>query len=90
MTHRIAIDLDDELAARLEAAAEQTETSAEALAAAAIARAVNDLEEWIEDEAAYAEYERTGEAIPLASMQAWVRSWGKPDELPPPETKPQR
>lgn len=90
MTHRIAIELDDELAARLEAAAQQAETSAEALAAAAIVRAVNDLEAWAEDEAAYAEYERTGEAIPLASMEAWVRSWGKPDELPPPESSPRR
>lgn len=86
MPHRIAIDLDDELAARFETAAEQTE----ALAAAAIARAVNDLEERIDDEAAYAEYERTGEAIPIDSMQTWVRSWGKPDELPPPKSEPQR
>jgi predicted transcriptional regulator len=85
MTHRISIDLDDDLAARLEAAAQQTETNAEALAAAAIARAVSDLEAWTEDEAAYAEYERTGEAIPLSSMRAWVESWGSADELRPPE-----
>jgi predicted transcriptional regulator len=90
MTHRLAIDLDDELAARLEAAAEQAETSAEALATAAIARTVSDLDEWAEDEAAYAEYERTGDAISLASVEAWVRSWGKPDELPPPESEPRR
>jgi predicted transcriptional regulator len=85
MTYRIAIDLDDELAARLDAAAKQAETSAEEVAAAAIARAVSELEAWAEDEAAYAEYERTGEAIPLASMQEWVRSWREPNELPPPE-----
>jgi predicted transcriptional regulator len=85
MTQRIAIDLDDNIAARLEAAARQAETSAQALAAAAIARAVDDLEAWAEDEAAYAEYERTDEAIPLASMRAWVNSWGQPNELPPPE-----
>jgi hypothetical protein len=42
-------------------------------------------EAWAEDEAAYAEYERTDEAIPLVSMQAWVKSWGQPNELPPPE-----
>ena len=85
MTHRIAIDLDDEIAARLEAAAQHAETSAQALAAAAIARALDDLEAWAEDEAAFAEYERTGEAIPLSSMRAWVQSWAKTDELPPPE-----
>ena len=85
---RIAIDLDDKLAERLKSAAKQAATSPEQLAAAAIARAVDDLEAWTEDEAAYAEYERTGEAIPLASMEAWVKSWGKTDELPPPESSP--
>jgi hypothetical protein len=43
------------------------------------------MDAWAEDEAAYAEYERTGEAIPLAAMEEWVRSWGTPKELPPPE-----
>jgi predicted transcriptional regulator len=85
MTHRIAIQLDDELAARLDAAAREAETSPEELAAAAIARAVSDLEAWAEDEAAYADYQQTGEAISLSSMQAWVKSWGQPTELPPPE-----
>ena len=83
---RIAIDLDAKLADRLEAAAARAATSPAELAAAAIARAVDDLDAWAEDEAAYAEYERTGEAIPLESMQAWVKSWGKADELPPPES----
>ena len=69
---RIAIELDETLAARLEAAAERAEMSAETLAARAVARAV-------------AEYERTGEAIPLASMEAWVKSWGTASEAPPPE-----
>jgi predicted transcriptional regulator len=90
MTHRIAIQLDDDLAARLDAAAKEAETSPEELAAAAIARAVGDLEAWTEDEAAYAEYQRTGEAIPLSSMREWVRSWGKPHELPPPEPLPRK
>lgn len=82
---RIAIELEENLAARLDAAAEQAEMSAEALAAQAIARAVAELEDWAEDEAAYAEYARTGEAIPLSSMAAWVKSWGTAGEAPPPE-----
>jgi predicted transcriptional regulator len=82
---RIAIELDENLAARLDAAAEQAEMSAETLAAQAIARTVADLEDWAEDEAAFAEYERTGEAIPLTSMEAWVKSWGTASEAPPPE-----
>jgi len=77
---RIAIELEETLAARLAAAAGQAGMSAEALAAAAIARAVADLEDWAEDEAAYAEYALTGEAIPLASMEAWVKSWGTAGE----------
>ena len=48
---------------------------AELFAAEAVARAVADVESWAEDDAAYAEYERTGEAIPLAAMEAWIRSW---------------
>ena len=39
---------------------------------------------WTEDEAASAEYERTGEAVPIAAIEQWVRSWGTKSELPPP------
>jgi predicted transcriptional regulator len=66
---RITIELDEELAARLEAAIARSHTSVETFAANAVARAVADVEAWVEDEAAYAEYERTGEAIPLAAME---------------------
>ena len=81
---RLIIELDDELAARLEAAAAQSQTSIKTFAARAVARALADVEAWAEDEAAYAEYERTGEAIPLAAMEDWVRGWGTANELPPP------
>jgi hypothetical protein len=50
-------------------------------------RVVIDLDEelaWAEDEAAYAEYERTSEAIPIAAVEQWARSWGTENELPPP------
>ena len=82
---RIVIDLDEELAAGLEAAAKESHTSVESFAASAVARAIADVEAWAEEEAAYAEYERTGEAIPLAAMEQWVRSWGTENELPPPK-----
>jgi hypothetical protein len=39
---------------------------------------------WMEDEAAYAEYERSGKAIPIAAIELWVRSWGTENEQPPP------
>jgi hypothetical protein len=35
---------------------------------------MNDAEAWECDEAAYAEYVRTGEAISLEAMAAWVKS----------------
>jgi predicted transcriptional regulator len=81
---RLTIELDEDLAARLEAATARSQTSIETFAARAVARAVADVEAWAEDEAAYAEYERTGEAIPLVAMEDWVRSWGTANELPPP------
>ena len=81
---RLTIELDEEFAARLEAAAAESQTSIETFAANAVARAVAEVEAWAEDEAAYAEYERTGDAVPLAAMEDWVRSWGTANELPPP------
>ncbi len=81
---RVVIDLDEKLAAGLEAAAKQPQTSIEGFAAKAAARAVADVEGWAEEEAAYAEYERTGEAVPIAAVEEWVRSWGAENELPPP------
>jgi len=44
-------------------------------------------EAWAEDEAAYAEYERTGEAISIIAIEQWVRSWGTESESPPPAVK---
>jgi len=81
---RVVIDLDEELAASLEAVAKQSQTSIESFATKAVARAIADVEAWAEEEAAYAEYERTGEAIPIAAIEQWVRSWGTESELPPP------
>ena len=85
MTERLALELDDVLAARLKEAAAKEEMTAEAFAAGALRRAIILTEEWTEDEAAYAEYERMGEAVPLEAAERWVRSWGTADELPPPE-----
>jgi predicted transcriptional regulator len=81
---KFTIELDENLVARLKAATARSQTSVETFAAHAVARAVADVEAWAEDETAYAEYERTGEAIPLEAMEDWVRSWGTANELPPP------
>ena len=37
-----------------------------------------------EDARRLADYRRTGEGISLEAMEAWVKSWGTADELPPP------
>jgi predicted transcriptional regulator len=84
MNSRVVIELDDQLVARLKAAAAKADTTTEALAADVIERGVAELEAWAEDEAAYAEYQQTGEAIPLVAMEEWVNSWGTANELPPP------
>ena len=85
MSRRFAIELDEQLAVRLEAAAAKEKKTVEAFAADAVSSAVDELEAWTQDEAAYAEYERTGEAIPLSAMENWVKSWGTANELPPPK-----
>ena len=38
-----------------------------------------------EDAKRLAEYRRTGEGVPLEAVEAWVRSWGTPNELPTPK-----
>ena len=83
--YRLVIELDDELATSLQAAAMRSQMSIEGFAANAVAQAVADVELWAEEEAAYADYERTGEAIPIAAVESCVRSWGTSNELPPPE-----
>src|SRR2546423_6193614 len=59
MSHRLEIELDEQVAARLEAAATKERKTAEAFAVDAVVRALEDIEAWTEDETAYAEYERT-------------------------------
>src|SRR5207245_2612236 len=81
---RVVIELDEELADGLETVAKRSRTSVENFAAKAVARAVLDIELWVEEDAAYADYERTGEAIPIDAVEARVRSWGTANELPPP------
>jgi predicted transcriptional regulator len=85
MSERLALELDDRLAARLKEAAAKEDMTTEAFAANAVRRAVTNVEQWAEDEAAYETYEQTGESIPLEAAEAWARSWGSADELPPPE-----
>jgi hypothetical protein len=49
---RVVIDLDEELAASLEAVARQSRTSIESFAVKAVARAIADVAAWADEEAA--------------------------------------
>jgi predicted transcriptional regulator len=40
-----------------------------------------------EDRRRYDEFKRTGLAIPLDEVKAWVASWGTADELPRPQPR---
>ena len=40
-----------------------------------------------EDARQRAEFTRTRDAVPWEEMQAWMQSWGKPNELPPPKPR---
>jgi predicted transcriptional regulator len=87
-TVRRTFDLDPATDARLNAlAAERSQD-----AAAVVADAVTLLDSLIdvegpgldEDLRRLREFERTGEAVPLDEVKAWVESWGTPEELPRP------
>jgi hypothetical protein len=40
-----------------------------------------------EDERRLAEFERTRMGVPWDEVKAWMRSWGKPNELPMPKSR---
>jgi predicted transcriptional regulator len=40
-----------------------------------------------EDERRLAEFERTRMGVPWDEVQAWMQSWGKPNELPMPKLR---
>jgi hypothetical protein len=40
-----------------------------------------------EDERRLAEFERTRMGVPWDEVQAWMQSWGKPNELPSPKPR---
>jgi predicted transcriptional regulator len=85
---RRTMELDADTDARLrEMAAERGQAEAAVLAeAVALLDSVVDIAgpDVSEDRRRLAEFRRTREAVPLSEVKAWVRCWGKPDELPPP------
>ena len=88
---RRTIDIDAETDARLRAlATERGQDVASVLAEAiALLDSVVDIAgpDIAEDRRRLDEFKRTGQAVPLHEVKAWVASWGTADELPRPRPR---
>lgn len=88
---RRTFELDPETDARLQsiAAARGQDVAAVVADAVALLDAVVPFEgpDIAEDIRRLREFERTGEAIPLDEVKAWVESWGTDNELPRPRPR---
>jgi hypothetical protein len=40
-----------------------------------------------EDARRFADFQRTHEGVPWEEVKAWMKSWGTPNELPPPKPR---
>lgn len=84
-TTTVTVHLDRALGERLEALARETRRSGPALAAEAIAKYVQAEQTSIEAiKLGLAAADRS-DLIPHERIEAWVKSWGTADELPPPD-----
>jgi len=90
-TVRRILDLDPETDARIEALAAEKGQDAAAVVADAVELldSIVDIEgpDVEEDLRRLREFERTREGIPFEEVNAWMQSWGTPDELPPPKPR---
>lgn len=90
-TVRRTFDLDQETDARIDALAAEKGKDASAVLADALALldSIVDVEgpDIEEDLRRFAEFERTGEAVPWEDVKAWVESWGTAHELPRPQPR---
>ncbi|UWU81587.1 hypothetical protein N2603_02425 [Bradyrhizobium huanghuaihaiense] len=85
------LEIDADTDARLrEIASERGKDVATVLAeAVALLDSVIDLSgpDLAEDRDRYEEFKRTGLAVPLDDVKAWVASWGSANELPRPQPR---
>jgi predicted transcriptional regulator len=85
------IEVDEETALRLEAVAEARGMTVSALLADAMQwlDAIVDVKkpDVEEDIRRLEEFERTGLAVPGDEVNAWIASWGTPNELPRPQPR---
>ncbi len=86
----LSIQLDEDLAQEVKAAAAALGVPVETYVRDAVARKLFAETEWSDDpdpridERIISEALLRGDTIPWSEIRPWVESWGKPDELPPP------
>ena len=87
----MAVKLDAAIRDRLKALGQAKRRSAHWLMVEAIRLYVEREEEQErrkrESMAALAHYDATGEYVDDADVRAWLKSWGRPDELAPPRVR---
>jgi RHH-type transcriptional regulator, rel operon repressor / antitoxin RelB len=87
MSTMFTVRIDDQLKEELDRLAEATQRSKSFLAAEAL-RAFVDLHSWQVNHIKKASEEsKDNVGIPHEEMEAWVSSWGKKNELPPPKAR---
>ncbi|RXG86069.1 hypothetical protein [Bradyrhizobium zhanjiangense] len=89
VSRTLEIDVDTDARLR-EIASERGKDVATVLAeAVALLDSVIDLSgpDLAEDRDRYEEFKRTGLAVPLDDVKAWVASWGSANELPRPQPR---
>jgi predicted transcriptional regulator len=85
-TVSLTVELPRELVERLNALVKRTTWDASAFVREALAGYIPNEEHELDlTEAAIAEADSGHPGIPHEKVMAWIESWGKPDELPPPE-----
>jgi predicted transcriptional regulator len=83
------IEIDSETEARLRALAQRRgQTPADVIADAVELLDIGDEDLDVEEDLRrLREFERSGLGVPFEDVEAWIRSWGTPNELPPPKPR---
>ena len=88
---RRTFEIDSETDTRIEYLAAERGQDASAVVAEAVAMMTATVEiegpDIEEDLRRLEEFERTGEAVPMEEVKAWVESWGTGNELPMPKAR---
>ena len=86
-----SVRIDDDLAEGVRAAAAAKGVTVEVFVRDALTLLVSAESEWSDDldpaidDRIAEDAIRTGETMPFEAVRPWLRSWGKPGELPPPK-----